>query len=195
MQKKSSCSADQFGFLIFKIVVYNEIIPIHCHFLIKSSLNYVTFYMATSFLEVFFQDFTTNLLKNYTNWTNIMWHCKIVQSLQKNSQLQNLLLSIVIIQAAASVQSKFCSIFHLVDRELTVVVVAACSCNCNLCSLWKFSSFFFLYASYVFYINLLIGYANCDNGKWQRREKKNWNRSSSSWNCATRERNVSYAYS
>lgn len=26
-------------------------------------------------------------------------------------------------------------------------------------------------------------------------EKKNWNRSSSSWNCATRERNVSYAYS
>lgn len=63
--------------------------------------------MATSFLESF-----EKLYK-----LNIMWHCKIVQSLQENSQLQNLLLSIVIIQAAASVQSKFCSIFHLVDRE------------------------------------------------------------------------------
>lgn len=121
------------------------------------------------------------------NKLNIMRHCKIVQSLQENSQLQNLLLSIVIIQAA-SVQSKFCSIFHLVDRELTVVVVIAvvglvlATAICAVCE--NFPVFFIRFLRFLLQPSHWL--CKLRQRKMGRRKKrKNWNRSSSSWNCAT----------
>lgn len=136
--------------------------------------------MATSLLEFSPGFHKKSFEKLYK--LNIMWHCKIVQSLQENSQLQNLLLSIVIIQAA-SVQSKFCSIFHLVDRELTVVVVVGLVLATAICAVCENFPVLFLR-----FLRFLLQPSHWLCKLRQRKmgsKKKNWNRSSSCWNCAT----------